>query len=774
MEDNHHCSDKSLPPSTECFGRSSVLSPVKCEKVQGMTASGNELCENSSMAKPHESAASLPKEVYVYRQDIVKCNKYEDVLGVVLEVSGDSDSDADLTDSSDVEDDEGKISDGNGRITCNDKSGIGNKDRDILNESPSEVQVRVMWIDGSETTDNLSDITVVDRELLHGDIVASVSDPTGQLGLVVDVNISVDLLASNGETIKDISSRQLKRIRDFTTGDYVVYGPWLGRVDDVVDNVTVLLDDGSVCKVMKADPLKLKPVSKSIVADSGFPYYPGQRVRAVSSYVFKNSRWLSGSWKASNLEGTVTNVQAASVFVYWMASASTGTGNSSSVGPSEEQNPKSLTLLSCFAHSNWQLGDWCMLPSLQSPLSSSTGNGTTENVDDSIAECRSDFECSTEQDGDTQMNVKCAESAEPDPYAPSLDPKWEHASGRTYKDDLIHDKGCNSVLDASADRSTSLQLAENSASNSFVTENSNETIFFSERKDAVFADTASDSGLTETAGINNSELQSGTSSHPVSVLSKEHVHESAASRKKLRKVLFRREKKLHKKEESFQRAFFVACTMTKVDVAWQDGTKEFGIDAKSLIPIQNPGDHEFFPEQYVAEQASNESDDSYEVKRVGVVKSINAKERTACVRWLKPVSRPEDLQEFDNEEVVSVYELAEHPDYDYCYGDLVVRLSPPSVSADGHISDEPVGEESHSDVPKVVDQMNQNNLECEVNETLQDEADMDFSSLSWVGHVTGLDDGGIEVTWADGMISKVRKYPRIQLVDFMIAQNGTK
>ncbi|XP_078448256.1 ubiquitin-conjugating enzyme 23 isoform X2 [Wolffia australiana] len=583
------------------------------DKVQGVMAISKEDTEKDNAVKQQVSPSSPIKQVYIYRQDIVKSNKSEDLLGVVLEVSGDSDSDGDVSDSSDVENDEQK--------STNDtehKSVADSKDAGITIESQGEVEVRVMWINGSETTENHGDIAVVDRELLHGDIVASISDPTGQLGLVLDVHMSVDLLSSNGETTRDVPSKELKRIRDFTAGDYVIHGAWLGRVDDVLDNVTVQLDDGSICKVMKADPLRLKPVSQSIAADSGFPYYPGQRVRAVSSYVLKNSRWLSGSWKSSHVEGTVTNVQAASVFVYWMASATTGTGDSSAAIPSEEQNPKNLTLLSCYVHSNWQLGDWCMFPVSQVSLN---------------------------------RGEPCAET-----------------SDMKYSDDL-------SSLD---------------------------TTLPSEEKDE----------------------SSGPSSHTAST--KEHAREAAVSRKKLRKIIYRKDKKQHRREESFQKAYFVACTRTKVDVIWQDGTKEFSVKAKSLIPIQSPGDHEFFPEQYVAEQVTSEGDDPYQVKRIGVIRTINAKERTACVRWLKPVSRPEDMLEFDNEEVVSVYELVEHPDYDYCYGDLVVRLTPPAANID-----------YHSDEANAV------------------ESDSDFSSLSWVGHVTGLHDGSIEVSWADGMVSSV-------------------
>ncbi|KAG5247952.1 ubiquitin-conjugating enzyme [Salix suchowensis] len=298
--------------------------------------------------------------------------------------------------------------------------------------------------------------------------------------------------------VADVSSKDLVRVSEFTVGDYVVFGPWLGRVDDVVDDVTVLFDDGSVCKVKGAEPLHLKPISKGIFEeDEHFPYHPGQRVRATSSSVFKNSRWLSGLWKANRLEDE--------------------------------------DLLKLGIH-------------------------------DSAKKCELDS---------SQLGNEC------------------------------------------------------------------------------------DSGFA------NEEV--------------DDINESMAI-DPIRKVLIRREKKTQKQEEDFERALLIVNTRTRVDIAWQDGTIEHELNSTTLIPIDSPGDHEFVAEQYVVEKASDDVDNSFECRRVGVVKSLNAKERTTCVRWLKPVARAEDPHEFDKDEIISVYELKTHPDYDYSYGDVVIRLSPVSVS----------------------------------------------------------------------------------------------
>ncbi|XP_058090822.1 probable ubiquitin-conjugating enzyme E2 23 [Magnolia sinica] len=696
MRNEHHVANENISESAEYAEVNDMSNPTECA-TNGFASSPNGSSESGEAIKSQESIRDVSNELYVYRQDVVKCKKHEGLVGIVMEVAGDSDSDGSVTD------DDSDDSEDGGHSNCDDDGGGRDDNRNGTNDteddgdkndSLQDGQIRVIWLDHTETTNSLSDITVVDRGFLHGDIVASASDPTGQVGVVVDVNISVDLLAADGTVVKDVSSRLLKRVTDFTVGDYVVCGPWLGRVDDVLDNVTVLFDDGSTCKVMKADPSRLKPVSKNILEDANFPYHPGQRVKASSSSVFKHARWLSGVWKASRLEGTVTKVHAGSVFVYWIASASPGYGSGSVSVPPEEQKPKDLALLSCFAHSNWQLGDWCLLPSSatssSAPLDEALLSGNSKHRSRGCESHAWDSkECADTENEVSDMSCCTDGSGAPE----KLDGICEPSQSRNSMD-----------LDATSN-------------------------------------VDGDSGTAES----NASLASGSCSSLMSV-SKEPVQEGwPAHRKKIRKVVVRRDRKGRKRGETFERALLIINTMTKVDVAWQDGTREFGQDSKALIPISSPGDHEFYPEQYVVEKASNDGDDPSDVRRVGVVRSVNAKERTACVRWLKPVARPEDPKEFDNEEMVSVYELDEHPDYDYCYGDVVVRLSPVSVGADTPIPVEASGDRKsrkHAGSKRVENASN-------------DETDANFSGLSWVGNITGLQDGDIEVTWADGMVSKV-------------------
>lgn len=197
-----------------------------------------------------------------------------------------------------------------------------------------------------------------ERGFTIGDIVCSALDPSGQMGKVVDVHMLVDLENISGDVIEDVNSRKLQKIRSMSCGDLVVLGSWIGRVEKVVDRVTILYDDGAKCEITSEDAETLLE-SLSVVEDSQYPFYPGQRVRSVTGT--KSTRWFCGSGKENRLEGTVNAVNAGLVHVDWFSCA-LFVYSFTMPPPDSVQDSKNLTLLSCFSHTHWHLGDWCVLP----------------------------------------------------------------------------------------------------------------------------------------------------------------------------------------------------------------------------------------------------------------------------------------------------------------------------------------------------------------------------------------------------------------------------
>lgn len=672
----------------DCWEDTFIVDPSMESLPNGSVNNAEHDLENEKSMDASE--AEEAPAVFVYREDIVSLKSKEDLRGLVLEVAGEYDSEGSITD-----DDDAGTEEHEHKTACGVESGgadgdnASNGDDVDSHSSLPDNKVRVLWIDGSEKTEDIDDVVAVDRSFLHGDLVASASDPTGQVGLVVDVNLVVDLQGANGDMIKGVSSKDLRRIREFNVGDYVVCGPWLGRVDEVLDNVNVLFDDGSVCKVNRADPMRLKPAFGPNHPDTSCPFYPGQRVKAVSSSVFKTSRWLNGLWRASRLEGTVTKVESVAVIVYWIASAHFATDQQPV--PPEEQNPKDLTLLSCFSYASWQLTDWC----LPHRYTSCATNDAMVNSDEH-----------------TGHICTCSESS-----APLLDIPESQADVQSEQDQMTDtDAGHRQTdVDSPAD------------------------------------------GLSMSDGDNSCTARESETGTSVSSIPKEGPQDNATSRKKLRKVFLKKDKRTKRRDESFEGALLIANTCTKVDVIWQDGTKECGVASTSLIPIHSPNDHEFFPEQYVVDKATNDVDDSSEPRRVGLVRSVNAKDRTATVSWFRLSVHPEEPKEIECTEIVSAYELDGHPDYDYCYGDIVVRLPPVSPVI------ESTNSEDKMELDKTVDSSERFAASNDApppdtsaaEQLSQKESCSQFTSLSWAGNVVGFQDGEIEVLWGDGSISKV-------------------
>lgn len=198
-----------------------------------------------------------------------------------------------------------------------------------------------------ESIGRIDDFLSFERAFVHGDVVCSLSDPSGQMGRVTSVDLFVDLESIKGKVLKNVNSKKLLRIRSISEGDYVIKGPWLGRVQRVVDKVTVLFDDGTKCDITALEREKLLPLTGNFPEDWQFPYYPGQRVKVKSSSASKSTRWLCDTWRDNHDEGTICAVEAGLVYVNWISHVLVGCDFSVSA-PKCWQDSKNLTVLSFF------------------------------------------------------------------------------------------------------------------------------------------------------------------------------------------------------------------------------------------------------------------------------------------------------------------------------------------------------------------------------------------------------------------------------------------
>ncbi|PKA48752.1 putative ubiquitin-conjugating enzyme E2 24 [Apostasia shenzhenica] len=461
----------------------------------------------------------------------------------------------------------------------------------VVNESEFSVHALGILSSLDESIGKIDDFLAYDRGFVPGDIVSSISNPSGQLGRVVDIDMTVDLETYSGYPIKDINSKKLLRMKSFVPGDYVICGPWLGKVMKAYDVVTILFDDGASCTIMTGEE-NLTPVFPSQTEDSPLTFYPGQHVRVKLPTFSKSVRWLCGSWKDYRDTGIVSNVEVGSVCVNWVACVQ---GDISST-PSSIKDPQDLTLLSCFPHTSWQLGDWCRIISdnLHSPMMLSGNSSPT--------------------------------------VAPLNFNQMEQLGG----DDI-----------------SCMQLC----------------------------------------------------------------------------VIVKRK--------------------ARVNVQWQNGSYLNGLDSQSLCPVNTIGDHEFWPGQFVLEKIAPGDLCALSRGRLGVVHSVDARERTVNVKW--KVTDGETTKYKFFEETASAYELIEHPDISYFFGDVVLRLLPHMESVEERLIEDESSTWNWSEDASFK----------EFGSPLACQKDISKGKntngyLSCIGNVIGFKYEGIEVRWASGHVSLVQ------------------
>lgn len=416
-----------------------------------------------------------------------------------------------------------------------------------------------------ESLEKIDDFLSFERVFSQGEIVCLVRDPSGQTGRVVNIDLVVDLENIYGRKIREVNSKNLQKLRSMSVGDYVVHGPWLGKVEKVVDRITVLFDDGAKSEFTTMGPEKFTPVCPDLLEDTQYPFYPGQRVKIQTQSVSKSTKWWCGARHDNRDLGTICAVDAGVVYVDWIGCAKNGDEKVSA--PTRLHDSKNLTVLSCFSDAKWQIGDWCLLP----------------------------------------------------------------------------------------------------------------------------------------------------------------------------------------RSQKIQELAVIVKTNAKVDVLWQDGNMTVGLNSDSLFPVNIVDAHDFWPDQFVLEKGVCDDSSIPSLHRWGVVKCVDAKERTVKVKWSTFHAKELNFDGEHVEETVSAYELMDHPDYSYCLWDAVFRFD---VDSSDSLVD---GNDFRSRMLSQLCLGNGNNLvhvNCKIDENGC--PCNDYSSS--IGIIVGFKDGNIKVKWATGATGMVAPY----------------
>jgi ubiquitin-protein ligase len=176
----------------------------------------------------------------------------------------------------------------------------------------------------------------------------------------------------------------------------------------------------------------------------------------------------------------------------------------------------------------------------------------------------------------------------------------------------------------------------------------------------------------------------------------------------------------------------VTRTATFVEVLWQDATRSEDVPAATLVPITHLVEGDFWPDEFVLEKrddlaAEPLADAAAPPQRLGLLASVDPRQRTARVRWLardaagRAVLPPPEQAQAGTAEVMSTFDLEPAVEYAFRQGDVVLILDAPTP--DGAAAGAPAAAQP--------------------------------PPAWWVGEVIALASGRLCVAWADGRVSEV-------------------
>ncbi|XP_056441748.1 (E3-independent) E2 ubiquitin-conjugating enzyme UBE2O [Gadus chalcogrammus] len=673
----------------------------------------------SPAASPGSEAASMAlsptadgSQRLLFSHDLVSGRHRGSVrLGLVRMIHGEEE----LISDSDIDDDGGgKGGGGGGRVPC---SSDTESAADARSRPLGRGFVRVEWYpDGGKQDIRETKLKLEDRSIVIRDFVRRMNSNDNQSGVVTNIDIScaVKLVGTNC-VLYPVNSKDLQHIWSFMYGDYIAYDFWLGKVYDLTNLIILKLSNGARCSMSVDDGAKLYDVcphvsDSGVFYDEAYGFYPGQ-VLIGPAKVFSNVQWLSGIkpviCKKCKFRVVVEEVKVVELKVTWITKSYSPKGSDSVFPPAStitQENLNRVRRLGYFDHTQRQLGQRALyvFPAKgdATRITCEGPEGATLATEDPVARrlkrmYKKDAGKKTTEKADAQDTVQ--KSDEPDPVKPNN----------------------NGPADAQPDTQTLTGSWEEPAEQ--------------DADDEAAEDTDDSSSLTSSASSTASSQSGGL----------------AASRKKSIPLSIRNLKRKHKKKKTkFSREFKpgdrvaveVISTKTRADVMWKDGSVELGIRANNIIPIQHLDSHEFCTGDFVVDTRPQALQDP---GVYGVIQSGDHKGRTCAIKWIKLNSSSSDVEVIGEEEDVSVYDIAEHPDFHFRTTDIVIRIwnseNGPTTDCENETS---VGQVSRVDVSSKVEVVwadnsrtivlpqHLYNVESEIDETDYDSVEETSSGLS--------------------------------------------
>ncbi|XP_016517243.1 ubiquitin-conjugating enzyme E2O isoform X2 [Poecilia formosa] len=602
---------------------------------------------------------------------------------------------------------------GGGRVPCG-------SDTESAMDTPSRPLgrgfVRVQWYpEGAKQDIRETKLKLEDRSIVIRDIVRRNNSADNQCGIVtnIDIECAVKFVGTNC-VLYPVNSKDLQHIWSFMYGDYIAYDFWLGKVYDLTNHIILKLSNGARCSMSVEDGAKLYDVCPH-VSDSGlffdeaYGFYPGQ-VLIGPAKVFSNVQWLSGVKpvlsRKCKFRVVVEEVKVVELKVTWITKSYSPKGSDSVYPPPStitQENLHRVRRLGYYDHTQRELGERALY------IIPAKGSATCMTCD----------------------GPEGAHFLPEDPIARKLKRVFKKESGRKTEHADLQGDHKSEQTDSSHLNNGPVTPGQNPADPKSANDNAAEH-GEQDADDEGAEDTDDTSSLTSSASSTASSQSGGL----------------GTNRKKSIPLSIRNLKRKHKKKRTkFSREFKrgdrvaveVVSTKTTADVMWKDGRVERAIRSNILIPIQHLDSHEFCPGDFVVDKRPQALQDP---GVYGVIQSGDHKGRTCVARWIKLNSTGDDVEVIGVEEDVSVYDIADHPDFHFRTADIVIRIWNSENGQNDCENETSVGQVSRVDVSSKVEVVwadnsktivlpqHLYNVESEIEETDYDSVEETSSVLS--------------------------------------------
>uniref|UniRef100_A0AAG5CNL6 UBC core domain-containing protein n=1 Tax=Anopheles atroparvus TaxID=41427 RepID=A0AAG5CNL6_ANOAO len=514
-------------------------------------------------------------------------------------------------------------------------------------DAPKRGEIRACWHpDGREEIIKQRKVGLADRTLMPGDVVRRlVPGRDTQRGYCHEILVRADLrIVGTKYVVRNVPSERLRPLLSMPKDSAVCLDSWVGSTKQINEKLVLKSSCGSLVEVCPASELGMFR-DQSMRFRRGFfsetLFYPGQQLTGLLSELNVNGKWLttSNEMKLSRKnfmqerKFTVQSVELQGVTVHWQCKVSSE------------------------ADLEQKLSD--VMSGIQQPPEYVTGDDLKRlkklNMFESCMLQINDKNYLKLEDTD----VICAKSA------------WRKEMTSRYREMLLakHTQSASKIAKPPAPREEG-KRGKGKAS----AKDKDSGGKLSVRKDRAHSgrkESSDDGWETDEEG---EQSDGAASSCSATSKASKSPRKSPLMAKRVRKLNRRQlaggnDRFPSAGDEVVTEALVVYSTAT---VVWQDGTIEKNIPSTELRPIHHLDDHEFFPGDFVLTGSSAKM--SY--REYGVIQDVDHHGRTARVKWFTTytcTSRPEP--KYNGESEVSVYDLKDHPDFQYRPGTIVIRVA---------------------------------------------------------------------------------------------------